>query len=331
MSVTSAAKPVAHIPYDPGVAPKVRASLARSIIALSSAALAEYTSTKSARPLKSSVVRFLPFEFFLLLMPHDAMSRLTVQYIRDIPRDMSSTHYTKLFGSLVISTIWRAPDNVRLVWITMLALADRDGEISGSVPGLSDMARVSLEDCEDALKVLKSPDKYSTDRANDGRRIADLPDGGWLILNHAKYRAKMDRDEQREKARVRKQRQRNRDNVTETVSKVTDVTKCSTPYQTIPDQIKPPLSPKETPEKNWGIPPEDWKPMAEHMKLATKRGLDAELTAEQFRVYQQPGKVPLDWNIAFKHYVLTRFVPAKAAKAAAAAKKPEYTYKPGMR
>ncbi len=32
--------------------------------------------------------------------------------------------YTKLFHSIVTSTIWRETDPTRIVWITMLALAE---------------------------------------------------------------------------------------------------------------------------------------------------------------------------------------------------------------
>ena len=50
--------------------------------------------------------------------------------------------YTKLHSNIIHSTIWRAPNHVRLVWITMLALCDRDGVVEASVPGLADAARV---------------------------------------------------------------------------------------------------------------------------------------------------------------------------------------------
>jgi hypothetical protein len=42
-----------------------------------------------------------------------------------------------------------------------LALSDRDGYVAGSLPGLADLARVSVEDCEKAIEKLQQPDKYS--------------------------------------------------------------------------------------------------------------------------------------------------------------------------
>jgi len=120
-----------------------------------------------------------------------------------------SDGYTKLFGSLIHSTVWREKDHTRLVWITMLALADRDGEVAASVPGLADAARVTLEQCEESLLALSSPDKYSRSKAHEGRRIAEVP-GGWKLLNYEEYRRRMGAEEQREKAALRQQRARDR-------------------------------------------------------------------------------------------------------------------------
>lgn len=117
------------------------------------------------------------------------------------------TGYTKLFGSLIGSTIWREPDHVRIVWITMLAIKDRHHVVEASVPGLADFARVTLPKCEEALEVLKSPDKHSRTKEFDGRRIEEVP-GGWRILNGEKYRAKMNADERREANKIYQRRWR---------------------------------------------------------------------------------------------------------------------------
>jgi hypothetical protein len=109
--------------------------------------------------------------------------------------------YTKLFESITDSTIWRAPDTTRLVWITMLAMADQHGYVGASVPGLADRAKVSLEACLTALECFLAPDEWSRSKEYDGRRIAEV-DGGWLLLNHAKYRAARAADDRREYMRV---------------------------------------------------------------------------------------------------------------------------------
>lgn len=131
---------------------------------------------------------------------------------------MQMTGYTKLFGSIVASTIWREPHTIRIVWITMLAMANKTGTVEASVPGLADLARVTLDECKEALEALMQPDEYSRTPGNEGRRIQPV-DGGWLILNHAKYRAKMGADEKREYFRLKKQEQRQKSNPCPILSK----------------------------------------------------------------------------------------------------------------
>jgi hypothetical protein len=95
--------------------------------------------------------------------------------------------FTKLFNTIITSSIWGEDDKTRIVWITMLALQDADGKVDAAIPGLADMARVSLEDCRKALQILLNPDPDSRSKEYEGRRIKEI-DGGWLILNAEKYR-----------------------------------------------------------------------------------------------------------------------------------------------
>lgn len=113
-----------------------------------------------------------------------------------------ATGYTKLFGSILDSTIWHESLPVKVVWITMLAMADREGEVSASVPGLAYRAGVSVSECEEALGKFLGPDPYSRTREAEGRRI-ELVSGGWRLLNHAKYRAMLGKEERREYQRVK--------------------------------------------------------------------------------------------------------------------------------
>jgi hypothetical protein len=115
--------------------------------------------------------------------------------------------YTKLFASLIGSTVWREPDHVRLVWITMLALKNRHHVVEASIPGLADFAKVPLDKCVEALEILKAPDAYSRTKENEGRRIQEI-DGGWFILNGEKYREKLNEAERREQNRVAQHRYR---------------------------------------------------------------------------------------------------------------------------
>ncbi len=102
-----------------------------------------------------------------------------------------SVTFTKLVSSLPESTVWCEPYATRIVWVTMLAMADRHGRVWGSVPGLARRSGVTLEECEAALHTFLSPDKHSRTPDNEGRRVAAI-NGGWLLLNYAKYRAMRD-------------------------------------------------------------------------------------------------------------------------------------------
>ena len=97
--------------------------------------------------------------------------------------------FTKLFSSIVTSSIWQEDNATRLVWITMLATADAHGVVEAAIPGLANIARVNIDECERAVNKLESPDKYSRTKDFDGRRIEKC-EGGWRILNYAYYREK---------------------------------------------------------------------------------------------------------------------------------------------
>lgn len=113
---------------------------------------------------------------------------------------MAADTFTKLFSGIIASTVWQEPDSTRLTWITMLAMADKDGVVAASVPGLAHMARVSLPQCEAALATFLAPDPYSRTPDHDGRRI-EACDGGWRLLNHALYRGKRDDEDRRARQR----------------------------------------------------------------------------------------------------------------------------------
>ena len=97
--------------------------------------------------------------------------------------------FTKLFSSLVTSSIWCEKDTTLRVWIAMLATCDSRGIVEGSIPGFASLARVSVEDMEEAERILSGPDEHSRTKTKEGRRI-EACDGGWVILNYLSYREK---------------------------------------------------------------------------------------------------------------------------------------------
>lgn len=96
--------------------------------------------------------------------------------------------FTLLWAKILRSSLWtRESKETRLVWIAMLALKDRNGVVEGSVEWLASAARVSLDECAEAIKVLESPDSGDTSGVDEGRRIKPVR-GGWQIVNHDHYR-----------------------------------------------------------------------------------------------------------------------------------------------
>jgi hypothetical protein len=141
-------------------------------------------------------------------------------------------NYTKLFNSIITSTIWTEDDKTRLVWITMLAMCDQNGEVQASVPGIARLSGVSVEDAEMAINKLLSPDKHSRTPDNEGRRIAPI-EGGWELLNHAKYRRMASLADTKEATAKRVKRHRDRNaNVTQCNGDVTVVSANVTPAST---------------------------------------------------------------------------------------------------
>lgn len=142
-------------------------------------------------------------------------------------------NYTKLFNSIITSTIWSEDDKTRIIWITMLAMSDKNGEVHASIPGLARVSGMTIEEAQSSIEKLLSPDPFSRTADNEGRRIAKI-DGGWELLNHAKYRAMASKEDAKAATAERVKRHRSR-NVTVTVCNgdVTDGNAVLTPDRDI--------------------------------------------------------------------------------------------------
>lgn len=99
--------------------------------------------------------------------------------------------FVKIYGTILDSSVWGEPAPIVKVWITLLAMADKDGIVRSSLPGLARRAVVELADAEAAIEKFLAPDPYSQDKHRnpdaDGRRIEVVPEG-WRLINHAHYR-----------------------------------------------------------------------------------------------------------------------------------------------
>lgn len=97
--------------------------------------------------------------------------------------------WTKLFASIVTSSVWCEPHATVRVWVAMLATADAEGAVEGSVPGFANLARVTISEMQAAVETLSAPDAHSRTKDHEGRRI-EAVDGGWVILNYGLYRTR---------------------------------------------------------------------------------------------------------------------------------------------
>jgi hypothetical protein len=221
---------------------------------------------------------------------------------RNVSGNVMDMGYTKLFSSLVMSSVWREPDHVRIVWITMLALKDERGEVRGSIGGLSDAARVTREHFEDAVRVLESPDPDSSNPDNEGRRIERIT-GGWFVLNHSHYNRLMSAEDIRAKNAERQRRFRQSRQALRDVTEVTNVTEVTPSDQIIPEQIKDPPKPPRGGKRKRAVAqetqmPADWAPTDKHRAYATEHGLDLQLEVDAYRGWAE-GRTTPSWNGTF--------------------------------
>ena len=118
--------------------------------------------------------------------------------------------YSKLFASILDSSIWLEEDSTRIVWLTFLAAKDGEGFARfAAIENLARRANVTIEKAQLAVEVLEAPDVRSSNPDHQGRRIERVP-GGWMVLNAKLYDEMVRRDDERAatRERVRKHRER---------------------------------------------------------------------------------------------------------------------------
>ena len=140
--------------------------------------------------------------FSLCLTKGLTMSRSVLNVLDTI----MGTGFALLWSKILESSLWvTETKETRLVWITLLALKDSKGIVQSSVIGLADRAKVSLDECREALRVLTSPDEHDTSGVKNGIRL-EVIQGGWQIVNHELYRFSTEAKREYWKEQKRKQR-----------------------------------------------------------------------------------------------------------------------------
>ena len=144
--------------------------------------------------------------------------------------------YSKLFSSIVHSSLWTEEDHVRLLFVTLLAIADREGFVYGSRNGLERTANIAWRDkgLTDPWDKLLSPDPDSADilrnPENEGRRIEAVP-GGFRILNFLYYRSLRNNDDRREQNRSAQARYRTKHGISQSKPRSATVKKNKPAFQ----------------------------------------------------------------------------------------------------
>jgi len=95
--------------------------------------------------------------------------------------------YAKLSSSIVTSSVWCEDDKTFRTWIALLAMADAQGHVDGSIPGMARLIGATIPEAEAILDRLGQPDTYSRTPDHEGRRIIPEP-GGWFVVNYHLYR-----------------------------------------------------------------------------------------------------------------------------------------------
>lgn len=116
--------------------------------------------------------------------------------------------FAKLDNGIIHSSIWAESYPTRVLWVTILAMKDESGFVATSRSGLIRASNITSEEFDVAIKALESPDPDSRTPENDGRRVEKI-DGGWIVLNHEKYRLHDDKQRELTRERVRKYRAKN--------------------------------------------------------------------------------------------------------------------------
>jgi hypothetical protein len=99
--------------------------------------------------------------------------------------------YSPSWDTLVDSSLWTEDYYVRVLFTTLLAKKDLDDVVRGSAFNIARWANMTEQEVIRGLKILSSPDKKRLEpQPHEGRRIKKVEDG-WLVINGAVYRKKM--------------------------------------------------------------------------------------------------------------------------------------------
>lgn len=111
--------------------------------------------------------------------------------------------YAKVFKSMFDGSL-RGRSAAQLVFVNLIATADRQGIVDKHFRVVCDETGLPLETVKKAIAELESPDPESRTPDAEGRRIVRLDshrEWGWMIVNYLHYRGIRDEETRREQNR----------------------------------------------------------------------------------------------------------------------------------
>ena len=153
--------------------------------------------------------------------------------------------FAKLDEGIIRSSIWFEPAATVKLWITFLALKDENGFVATSRQGLKQTANITQEEFDRGLNTLESPDPDSRTPDNEGRRVSKMY-GGWLVLNHEKYRDSDQMQRDKTKERVKRFREKQRVTSDVTLRNVTEALPSVSVSVSVSESVKKEECEKET-------------------------------------------------------------------------------------
>lgn len=134
--------------------------------------------------------------------------------------------FAKLVSEIIDSSIWDEPEYILKTWVAFLAKKDEHGFVGATYKAMKRTTNLKDDDDGDkfaaSIKCLEGEDKESRTPDFQGRRIKKI-DGGWIVLNHEKYRLKENVIKEQTRLRVKKCR----DKLKNTDNKKNQVTQCN--------------------------------------------------------------------------------------------------------
>jgi len=107
--------------------------------------------------------------------------------------------YAKLFSRIAQSSLMEEKVTTRYVFMMMLAISDRHGDVIGTDVAIARTMNVTLLEFVNSVKPLLAPDPASNSQAEEGRRLVPSENGrGYRIVNYTAYRDMKSDEEKRE-------------------------------------------------------------------------------------------------------------------------------------